>query len=167
MIQLTLTRLNRDGKAVRGTLTFPLLDREDIFTVQTLENADHLIPDGTYKVERTWSPKFRKFLPELLEVPEYSDQKVTGVPDGCQQSASGGESKGRSCPTDLAERYRSSQSPCRMRSGIRIHRGTLPEHSKGCILLDMVGMTNLDILFNQLSVFEIDEEVFITVTTNL
>ena len=123
MIQLTLTRLNRDGKAVRGTLTFPLLDREDIFTVQTLENADHLIPDGTYKVERTWSPKFRKFLPELLEVPE--------------------------------------------RTGIRIHRGTLPEHSKGCILLDMTGMANLDILFNQISVFEIDEEVFITVTTDL
>ncbi len=92
MIQLTLTRLNRDGKAV-------------------------------YKVERTWSPKFRKFLPELLEVPE--------------------------------------------RTGIRIHRGTLPEHSKGCILLDMTGMANLDILFNQISVFEIDEEVFITVTTDL
>ena len=123
MIQLTLTRLNRDGKAVRGTLTFPLLDREDIFSVRTLENADHLIPDGTYKVERTWSPKFRKFLPELLEVPE--------------------------------------------RTGIRIHRGTLPEHSLGCILLDMTGMANLDILFNQLSVFECNEEVFITITTNL
>ena len=123
MIQLTLTRHNRDGKAVRGTLTFPLLDREDTFTVPTLENADYLIPDGTYKVERTWSPKFRKFLPELLEVPE--------------------------------------------RTGIRIHRGTLPEHSLGCILLDMTGMANLDILFNQLSVFEIDEEVIITVTTDL
>ena len=123
MIQLTLTRQTITGKAVKGTLTFPLLDREDTFSVPTLENADFLIPDGSYKVEKTWSPKFRKFLPELLEVPE--------------------------------------------RTGIRIHRGTLPEHSKGCILLDMVGMTNLDILFNQLSVFEIDEEVFITVTTNL
>ncbi len=123
MIQLTLTRLNRDGKAVRGKLSFPLLDREDIFIVRTLENADYLIPDGSYKVEKSWSPKFRKFLPELLEVPD--------------------------------------------RTGIRIHRGTLPEHSKGCILLDMTGMANLDILFNQISVFEIDEEVFITITTNL
>ena len=123
MIQLNLTRLNRDGKAVRGTLTFPLLDREDTFSVPTLENADYLIPEGSYKVEKTWSPKFRKFLPELLEVPD--------------------------------------------RTGIRIHRGTLPEHSKGCILLDMTGMANLGILFNQLSVFEIDEEVIITVTTNL
>ncbi len=123
MIQLTLTRLNRDGKAVRGKLSFPLLDREDIFSVPTLENADYLIPDGSYKVERTWSPKFRKFLPELLEVPD--------------------------------------------RTGIRIHRGTLPEHSLGCILLDMTGMANLDILFNQLSVFESNEEVFITITTVL
>jgi len=123
MIQLTLTRQTITGKAVKGTLTFPLLDREDTFSVPTLENADFLIPDGSYKVEKTWSPKFRKFLPELLEVPD--------------------------------------------RTGIRIHRGTLPEHSKGCILLDMTGMANLDILFNQLSVFEINEEVFITVTTNL
>ena len=123
MIQLTLTRKTKTGKAVRGTLIFPLLDREDTFSVPTLENADFLIPDGSYKVEKTWSPKFRKFLPELLEVPD--------------------------------------------RTGIRIHRGTLPEHSKGCILLDMTGMANLDILFNQLSVFEINEEVFITVTTDL
>ena len=118
MIQLTLTRLNRDGKAVRGTLTFPLLDREDIFSVRTLENADHLIPDGTYKVERTWSPKFRKFLPELLEVPE--------------------------------------------RTGIRIHRGTLPEHSQGCILTDMRGMADLDVLFNQVD-FRENESVQIVI----
>ena len=122
MIQLTLTRQTRTGKAVRGTLIFPLLDREDTFSVPTLENADFLIPDGSYKVEKTWSPKFRKFLPELLEVPE--------------------------------------------RTGIRIHRGTLPEHSKGCILLDMTGMANLDILFNQLSVFEINEEVQIQIISS-
>ena len=123
MIQLTLTRQTITGKAVKGILTFPLLDREDTFSVPTLENADYLIPDGSYKVEKTWSPKFRKFLPELLEVPD--------------------------------------------RTGIRIHRDTLPEHSKGCILLNMTGMANLGILFNQLSVFEIDEEVIITITTDL
>ena len=122
MIQLTLTRQTKTGKAVKGTLTFPLLDREDTFSVPTLENADFLIPDGSYKVEKTWSPKFRKFLPELLEVPD--------------------------------------------RTGIRIHRGTLPEHSKGCILLDMTGMANLDILFNQLSVFEINEEVQIQIISS-
>ena len=121
MIDITLTRKKTAGQAVTGTLTFPLLNQEEPMTVSTLENAAYLIPEGTYKVERTWSPKFKKFLPELIDVPD--------------------------------------------RYGVRIHRGTLPEHSRGCILLDMAGMANLDILFNQLDVYELqDETVQLTVT---
>ena len=120
MIQLTLTRQKTTDKAVTGTLTFPLINREEPMTVPSLENADYLIPEGTYKVERTWSPKFKKFLPELIDVPD--------------------------------------------RFGVRIHRGTLPEHSRGCILLDLAGMANLNILFNQLEVYEIDEPVQLIVT---
>lgn len=119
MITLTLVRKKTTGKAVTGTLTFRLLDREETTTVPTLENADHLIPEGTYTVERTWSPKFKKFLPELIDVPD--------------------------------------------RFGIRIHRGTLPEHSRGCILLDMNGMAYLNTLFNQIDVFETNDPVQITV----
>ena len=119
MITLTLVRQKTAGKAVTGTLNFRLLDREEPTTVPSLENADHLIPEGTYTVERTWSPKFKKFLPELIDVPD--------------------------------------------RFGIRIHRGTLPEHSRGCILLDMNGMAHLNTLFNQIEVFEINEPVQITV----
>ncbi len=153
MRTIKLIRVSKAGNAVFGNMSFEMRNRQydmETFTQPTLENADFLIPPGTYPVEVTWSPKFRKFLPEIKDVPEYSDPKVTGVPDGCQQSASGGESKGRSCPTDLAERYRSSQSPCRMRQGIRIHMGSRPEHSKGCILLDIAGMSNINVLFNQL-----------------
>jgi len=121
MIQITLTRQKTSGQAVTGTMTFPLLNKEEPITVPSLENAAYLIPEGNYKVERTWSPKFKKFLPELLDVPD--------------------------------------------RSGIRIHRGTLPDHSKGCILLDMYGMASLDILFNQLDVYGLkDETVQLTVT---
>ena len=120
MIQITLNRQKTSGKAVTGTLTFPLLTQEEPMTVPSLENADYLIPEGTYTVERTWSPKFKKFLPELLEVPD--------------------------------------------RYGIRIHRGSIPEHSKGCILLDLAGMANLNVLFNQLDVYESDEPVQITIT---
>ncbi len=119
MTQLTLIRNKTAGKAVTGTLTFPLLNSEEPITVPSLENADYLIPEGTYKVERTWSPKFKKFLPELIDVPD--------------------------------------------RSGIRIHRGALPEHSRGCILLDLAGMANLNILFNQLDVFENDGQAQITI----
>ena len=121
MIKITLTRQSTDNatKAVTGTLTFPLINREEPMTYPSLENADFLIPEGTYKVERTWSPKFKKFLPELIDVPD--------------------------------------------RYGVRIHRGSLPEHSRGCILLNLAGMSNLDILFNQLEIYGIDEEVFIDV----
>ena len=114
MIQITLTRQKTNGQAVTGTMTFPLLNQENPITVPSLENAAYLIPEGNYKVERTWSPKFKKFLPELIDVPD--------------------------------------------RSGIRIHRGSLPEHSRGCILLDMAGMANINVLFNQLDVYGLKDE---------
>jgi hypothetical protein len=57
----------------------------------TLENADYLVPALIYKIQVTQSPKFKRLLPLLSQVPN--------------------------------------------RSGIRFHRGSLPEHSKGCILI--------------------------------
>ena len=126
MTTITLTRNKPDRfncKAVTGQMTFPIFERDGSLgqrTAPTLENADYIIPAGTYPVERTFSPKFRKTLPEILNVPD--------------------------------------------RSGIRIHRGTLPEHSQGCVLLDMRGMTELDVMFNQLDNFFEDEKVQIKIT---
>ena len=109
MRTITLIRTRKAGLAVTGKLSFEMVNRQydtETFTQPTLENANFLIPPGTYPVEVTWSPKFRKFLPEIKEVPE--------------------------------------------RSGIRIHMGSKPEHSKGCVLLDLAGMSNINVLFNQL-----------------
>ena len=114
MKTILIRRLKREGKAVTGTMTFMMYNRNYIperFTQPTLENADYIIPAGTYPVERTWSPKFKKFLP------------LVSVPD---------------------------------REGIRIHRGSIPEHSKGCILTDLRGMANLDVFFNQID--QLDNE---------
>ncbi len=61
------------------------------YLCDTLENADYIIPALVYKVQVTQSPKFRRLLPCLVQVPG--------------------------------------------RSGIRVHRGTKPEHSKGCIIV--------------------------------
>ena len=124
MITITLTRnkpVRSNSKAVRGHMSIPF---EKPIVVNSLENADFLIPAGTYPLERTWSPKFKKLLPLVENVPD--------------------------------------------RDGIRIHRGTMPEHSTGCILTDMYGMSCLDVLFNQIekkaSDYETDpEEVCITV----
>ena len=124
MIQIQLQRTRRKGKAIVGKMTipfsrFPVAEDEQDATVATLENADYIIPAGTYHLVRTFSPKFKKQLPLLENVPE--------------------------------------------REGIRIHRGSTPEHSKGCILVDMQGAALLDIVFNRINTFYEDEEVFIDV----
>jgi len=85
MATIHLTRISREGKAVRGIMHVNGRD------IATLENADYIIPEGTYPVSVTFSPRFKRMLPLIGNVPG--------------------------------------------RSGIRIHRGTKPEHSKGCILV--------------------------------
>ena len=61
------------------------------YLCDTLENADYIIPALIYRVQVTNSPKFKRPLPILCQVPG--------------------------------------------RSGIRFHRGSRPDHSKGCILV--------------------------------
>ena len=72
MITVTLTRRTRKDKAVFGTLTFPLEMQNGIIEekVTTLENADFLIPAGTYPLRLTWSPRFKKLMPLIDEVPD-------------------------------------------------------------------------------------------------
>jgi hypothetical protein len=88
------------GKSVHGKLyrvshyynkrTGLLVERLH-YICDTLENADYLVPALIYRVQVTQSPRFKRLLPILTQVPG--------------------------------------------RSGIRFHRGTKPEHSKGCILI--------------------------------
>ena len=83
-----------NGKAVRGRLceaTETRFEETLIPICDTIENADYLIPALTYHYSVTMSPKFKRLLPILDQVPG--------------------------------------------REGIRIHRGTHPKHSKGCILV--------------------------------
>ncbi len=93
METIRLIRASRDGKAVRGCLH---VEGQEI---ATLENADYIIPVGIYAIKVTWSPRFKRMLPLVMQVPG--------------------------------------------RSGIRIHRGTKPEHSKGCILVSAVNEQEL------------------------
>ena len=93
MTSIHLIRRTKDGKAVRGCLRFEGQE------IATLENADYIIPVGIYEVRVTWSPRFKRMLPLVMQVPG--------------------------------------------RSGIRFHRGTKPEHSKGCILVSAVNEKEL------------------------
>ena len=121
MTTVTLIRQNKKGKAVYGTLTFPIGERS--FSYPSLENADFIIPAGTYPLNRTWSPKFKKLLPIIEEVPE--------------------------------------------REGIRIHMGTKPEHSTGCVLVTPMAAANLDIMFNYIKKYNEDEKVQIEIIDSL
>ena len=85
MAVIQMRRISRNEKAVRGSMRVNGRD------IATLENADYIIPEGNYPVSVTFSPRFKRMLPLIGNVPG--------------------------------------------RSGIRIHRGTKPEHSKGCILV--------------------------------
>lgn len=122
MLTLTLKRTTRDGKAVRGNIVLPFTQRpiyaerpEQDLIIPTLENADFLIPAGTYPLKITYSPKFKKDLPLIDEVPD--------------------------------------------RTGIRIHMGTLPEHSTGCILTNFAGMAYIKTLFNRLDKYYDEEQI--------
>ena len=83
---IRLIRKSKESKAVRGLI------RMGAQEVVTLENADYVIPAGTYPIAVTFSPKFQKNLPLIDKVPK--------------------------------------------RSGIRIHTGSRPEHSQGCVLVN-------------------------------
>ena len=95
-----LIRNTPNGKSVTGKLywtshytnkrTGELVERLH-FLCDTLENLDYLVPALIYRIAVTQSPKFKRLLPILCQVPG--------------------------------------------RSGIRFHRGSRPEHSKGCILI--------------------------------
>ena len=101
-------------------MTFQVDRWNQAFKSSTLENADYLIPAGTYSLESTWSPRFKKFMPEVMNVPE--------------------------------------------REGIRIHCGTKPEHSKGCILVEPYILANLQSLLNLFENYVQDEKVYIEIT---
>ena len=121
MITVTLTRQRTKGNAVFGTLTFPLEMQNGTLEekVTTLENADFLIPAGTYPLRLTWSPRFKKPMPLIDEVPD--------------------------------------------REGIRIHMGTKPEHSQGCVLVSALALENIKVLFNQRKKWYDENELRITI----
>ena len=116
---LTLTRTALNGKAVTGHYELPF--ERGTLRVATLENRDFLIPDGTYPLASTWSPRFKKFMPEIQEVPD--------------------------------------------RTGIRIHCGTIPEHSQGCILVNPTDLANTKSFINLITNYYENESLQLCVRT--
>lgn len=134
MRKITLVRKPAIGKAVPGIITFDL--NEGPFSFRTLENADFLIPEGEYPIEWTWSPKLKKPLPEILNVPNRSGIRIIRVPSVNHRSVCDGESG--------ADPSTFSQTEFEL-----VYEGhAREEHSTGCILTDMAGMAHLQVFFN-------------------
>ena len=112
MTSLHLKRLSRAGKALRGTIT------GTAHVLPTLENSEFIIPEGKYELAMTWSPRYKKMMPLVCDVPG--------------------------------------------RSGIRIHTGTIPEHSKGCILMTPKGVEVIKELLTKNE--KKDEKVYLTIS---
>ena len=72
MAYYKLIRMPAEGKAVRGRLYEARETRfeETLIPIcDTLENADHLIPALIYGIGVTLSPKFKRLLPVVRQVP--------------------------------------------------------------------------------------------------
>ena len=106
MTTISIQRRQPDGKAVYGIMKFAIGGEPVCY--ETLENADFIIPAGRYRVSLTWSPKFKKLLPLIEDVPN--------------------------------------------REGIRIHTGSIPEHSTGCVLTTPRAMSCLRALFTRVEI---------------
>ena len=117
MATIHLIRTSRNNKAVRGTATISI--GADKIVCATLENSDYIIPEGKYELQNTMSPKFKKILPLLVNVPG--------------------------------------------RSGIRVHTGTKPEHSKGCVLVTAFGKQQIMDFINQNR--KGNEKVYLTISS--
>ena len=104
---IQLIRNKPQGNAITGRLVI-----DSRWFCYTLERVGYQIPALCYHVAVTMSPKFKRLLPLVTGVPRTPQSGYgTATPIGRANGAMG------------------------YRQGIRIHRGTKPEHSTGCILV--------------------------------
>ena len=109
---IRLIRNEAKGNAITGRLVI-----DGKWLCDTLERKGYEILALCYHVQVTMSPKFKRLLPLVCGVPQSEAKRREGER---------APHKATSFVGDPAEA---------MRQGIRIHRGSKPEHSTGCILV--------------------------------
>ena len=109
---IRLIRNKPQGNAITGRLVI-----NGRWFCYTLERVGYQIPALCYHVAVTMSPKFKRLLPLVQNVPASPKSSP----------------KGKDFNSD--EKLPSLQGGGGGRLGIRFHRGTRPEHSTGCILV--------------------------------
>jgi hypothetical protein len=117
MTTFELIRRRQLGNAINGQIRLRRWVGDGV-QFASLENTDYVIPAGTYEVRLTYSPRFKKQLPLLMNVPG--------------------------------------------RTGIRIHTGSKPEHSQGCILVGATGKKMIEELITLNNTY--NEKTFVKIT---
>lgn len=78
--QIIIKRENIVGNRILGTLTYP-----GMYSIRVLESKELAIPKGIYKIEFTYSPRFKRIMP-LVDVPQRVGIRLhwgTKVLEGC------------------------------------------------------------------------------------
>ena len=120
---IRLIRNEPKGNAITGRLVI-----NGRWFCNTLERVGYQIPPLCYHVAVTMSPKFKRLLPLVCGVPS-SVESCRIVEDSVESSSA------EKTMLNHSTQPLHKATPCAMRSGIRFHRGTKPEHSTGCILV--------------------------------
>jgi len=118
---IKLIRNEAQGNAITGRLVI-----DGRWFCYTLERKGVEIPALCYHVAVTQSPKFKRLLP-----------LVTGVPR-TMSNVESQKSKVNETSAAVSPDFKHSTLDIKqsaLRSGIRIHRGSKPEHSSGCVLV--------------------------------
>ena len=125
---IRLIRNAPKGNSITGRLVI-----DGRWFCNTLERVGYEIPALCYHVTVTMSPKFKRLLPLVTGVPR-SVESCRIVQCGVELSS-----------TDKTTLRHTTQIT--LRTGIRFHRGSRPEHSTGCILVvadNVAGVHNKD-----------------------
>ena len=133
-----LIRNRPQGNAITGRLVI-----DGRWFCNTLERVGYQIPALCYHVCVTMSPKFKRLLPLVCNVPRALPEGCKALSGSPRTSRVTGESGG-TCR--LMTQCVSLRDHVAERESIRFHRGTRPEHSTGCILLAKekeIELTNL------------------------
>ena len=118
---IRLIRNKPQGNAITGRLVI-----NGRWFCNTMERVGYQIPAICYPIRVTHSPKFKRLLPLVCGVP----RTMSNVES---QKSKVNETSAAVSPDFKHSTLDIKQSA--LRSGIRIHRGTKPEHSSGCILV--------------------------------
>ena len=118
---IQLIRNKPQGNAITGRLVV-----DGRWFCNTLERVGYQIPDLCYHVAVTQSPKFKRLLPLVCGVP----RTMSNVES---QKSKVNETSAAVSPDFKHSTLDIKQSA--LRSGIRFHVGSKPEHSTGCILV--------------------------------